>query len=135
MYPRHSRHFSDWFGFICFGALALVALSRKSPISLLLIPTISFELLIAVSFLIRKPPLAAVRTARARLTAYSGTFLILVFVQIARDFYPEWLAPAQSDHLRMTGALLWLAGFAWAMYSVWYLRHAFSIEPQARHLV
>ena len=30
--------------------------------------------------------------------------------------------------------MLWLAGWAWAAYSVWYLRLAFSIEPEARRV-
>jgi protein-S-isoprenylcysteine O-methyltransferase Ste14 len=130
-----SRQLSDWIGFVCFSTLAFITLSRISAVTLLLMPTISFELLIAISFLIREPPRAAVRTMRARLTAYSGTFLILAFVQMARQFQPGWLFPTQSDTLRATGALFWLTGFVWTTYSVWYLRHAFSIEPQARRLV
>jgi protein-S-isoprenylcysteine O-methyltransferase Ste14 len=132
--PR-PRCLSDWIGFFCFSGLAVSTVSKMSAIGLLMIPTLAFDLLVAVTFLIRVPPRASLREPRARLTAYGGTFLILVFIQLARRWYPHWLAPSESGALRPVGALLWINGLAWALYSIWYLRHAFSVEPQARRLI
>lgn len=132
--PRTSC-LSDWVGFICFGTLALVTLSKMPAVGILLIPTLALESFVAVSFLIREPPRAAVRSPHARVAAYGGSFLLLVFLQIARRFYPDWLAPTELGAFRAAGALLWTTGSIWAAYAVWYLRSAFSIEPEARRLI
>lgn len=132
--PRSSC-VSNWVGFICFGALALITLSKMPAVGILLIPTLALESLVAVSFLIRQPLRAAVRSPHARVAAYGGSFLLLVFLQIARRFYPHWLAPTELVALRALGTLLWIAGSIWAAYSLWYLRSAFSIEPEARRLI
>jgi protein-S-isoprenylcysteine O-methyltransferase Ste14 len=126
---------SDWVGFICFGTLALITLSKMPAVGILLIPTLAFELFVAVSFLIREPLRAAVRSPRARLAAYGGSFLLLVFTHIAQRFYPHWLVLTELGAFRMMGAVLWITGSIWAAYSVWHLRSAFSIEPAARCLV
>ena len=133
--PPVSRRLSDWIGFSCFCLLALSVLSNVSAVSVFLVPTLALDFLVAVSFLIRDPAREAVRTARARLAAYAGTFVVLGFVEIARRMTPSWLAPSDSRALLAIGALCWLCGSVWSVYSVWYLRHAFSIEPQARRLI
>ena len=130
-----SSRVSNWVGFICFGTFALTTLSKMPAVGILLIPTLAFEFFVAVSFLIREPLRAAVRSPRARVAAYGGTFLLLVFLQIARRLYPHWLAPTELDAFRAIGALFWTAGSIWTAYSVWYLRSAFSIEPEARRLI
>jgi len=130
-----SSRVSDWVGFICFGTFALITLSKMPAVGILLVPTLAFESFVAVSFLIREPLRAAVRSPHARVAAYGGTFLLLVFLQIARRFYPHWLAPTELGAFRTMGALLWIVGSIWAAYSVWYLRSAFSIEPEARCLI
>jgi protein-S-isoprenylcysteine O-methyltransferase Ste14 len=130
-----SRCVSDWVGFICFVTFALITLSKMPAVGILLLPTLAFEFFVAVSFLIRAPLRAAVRSPRARLAAYGGSFLLLVFLQIARRFYPHWLAPTELGAFRAMGALLWIGGSIWAAYSLWYLRSAFSIEPEARCLI
>jgi protein-S-isoprenylcysteine O-methyltransferase Ste14 len=126
---------SDWVGFICFGSFAVITLSKMPAVGIFLIPAIAFEFFVAISFLIREPVRATAPGLRARLVAYGGTFLLMVFLQVARRFYPDWLAPTEVDALRATGSLLWVAGSIWTAYSVWYLRSAFSIEPEARCLI
>jgi protein-S-isoprenylcysteine O-methyltransferase Ste14 len=133
---RHrSSRVSDWVGFTCFGAFAVITLSKMPAVGIFLIPAIAFEFFVAVSFLIRKPVRATAPELRARLVAYGGTFLLMVFLQIARRFYPDWLRPTEVDALRATGSLLWVAGTIWTAYSVWHLRWAFSIEAEARCLI
>jgi protein-S-isoprenylcysteine O-methyltransferase Ste14 len=131
--PRHSV--SDWIGFFCFSALALLTVSKMSAVGLLMTPTLALEGFAALSFLIRDSPRAALRGLRTRLAAYGGTFLLLVFFEAGRRYAPEWLTPGDPTPLRAAGAVLWIIGSAWSAYSLWYLRHAFSIEPEARRLV
>jgi protein-S-isoprenylcysteine O-methyltransferase Ste14 len=133
--PRLRRRPSDWIGFVCFSAFALVTVSKMPAVGVLLAPTLALECFAAASFLIREPPRAAVRSARARLAAYGGTFLLLVFIQVAHRYAPAWLTPTTWPAFRGLGALLWIAGSVWSAYSIWYLRHAFSIEPEARRLI
>jgi protein-S-isoprenylcysteine O-methyltransferase Ste14 len=132
--PR-SRRLSDWTGFSCFCVLALYIVSNMSAVNVLLMPTLALDFLVAVSFLIREPARETVRTVRARLSAYGGTFVLLGFMQVAQRIYPHWLAQTDSTAFGVAGVLCWLAGSVWSVYSVWYLRHAFSIEPQARRLI
>ena len=109
---------------------------RKMPdLGVLLLPTLALELFAAVSFMIRAPAQASDPTGRARMTAYGGTLFVLVFLLFANTYYPHWLSPIGSNAARIAGIMLWLAGSAWAAYSVWYLRLAFSIEPEARRLI
>jgi hypothetical protein len=84
-----SSRISDWVGFTCFGFFAVITLSKMPAVGILLIPAIAFEFFVAISFLIRKPVRATAPGLRARLTAYGGTFLLMVFLQIARRFHPE----------------------------------------------
>ena len=101
---------------------------------ILLAPGLLFELFVALSFLAREQPKAVRATMRARFSAYGGSFLVLVFLQGAQLYQPEWFAPAANTSM-LVGITLWIAGSIWTTYSVWHLRHAFSIEPQARRLV
>ena len=126
---------SDWVGFVFFGSFAVITLSKMPAVGIFLIPTIAFEFCVAISFLIREPVRGTVPGLRARVAAYGGTFLVIVFLEGARRFYPAWLAPTEADALRVTGFLLWVAGSVWTAYSVWYVRSAFSIEPEARCLI
>lgn len=112
-----------------------MTLSKMPAVGIFMIPTFAFESFVAISFLIRQPRRAAVRGPRARLAAYGGTFLLLVFFQIARRFYPHWLVPTELGAFRAMGALLWTTGSIWTAYSLWHLRSAFSIEPEARCLI
>jgi protein-S-isoprenylcysteine O-methyltransferase Ste14 len=130
-----AHHWSDWLGLAAFTALA-VALWRRAPeFGLAVIPGLSAELLVAASFLLRRP---ARRTAQGwfpRAVAYAHTFLPMVFIELASAHRPGWLAPATSALLATTGAVLWLGGALLALWPLWQLRWAFSVEPQARELV
>jgi protein-S-isoprenylcysteine O-methyltransferase Ste14 len=126
---------SDWLGFLCFVLLAYSTARKMPAVGLLLIPTLVHELLSAVSFLIRDKPLAAVRSLRARVAAYAGTFLILGFLNVAHQFRPDWVVPTPLRPMAAVGVLLWFNGSLFTIYALWHLRRALSIEPQARRLV
>jgi protein-S-isoprenylcysteine O-methyltransferase Ste14 len=113
-----------------------VALWRRAPeFGLAVIPGLSAELLVAASFVLRRP---ARRTAQGwgpRAVAYAHTFLPMAFIEFASARRPGWLAPTDSTLLGTTGAALWLGGALLAIWPLWQLRWAFSVEPQARELV
>jgi protein-S-isoprenylcysteine O-methyltransferase Ste14 len=139
--PTHSRpplgrhHWSDWLGLAGFTSLA-VALWRRSPeFGLAVIPGLSAELLVAASFLLRGPARRTAHGWAPRAVAYAHTFLPMVFLELAGAHRPEWLARTPSALLAMTGAVLWLCGALLALWPLWQLRRAFSVEPQARELV
>jgi protein-S-isoprenylcysteine O-methyltransferase Ste14 len=130
---RFSR-VSDWLGFTIYAAWTAVTLSKMPAAGIMLAPTLLFELSIAVSFLIRDRPKAANRSLRARVSAYGGSFLVIVFTQLASTYQPEWFTPRVTA-LAPVAMLLWSVGSLWTAYSVWHLRRAFSIEPAARRLI
>jgi protein-S-isoprenylcysteine O-methyltransferase Ste14 len=130
-----SRCVSDWLGFLFYGAAACTTLAKMPAFGILLMPTLALELFAAISFLIREPARAAEGSGRARLSAYGGTLFLLVFLLVADAYYPYWVRPTELEAGRMAGVMLWMAGSVWAAYSVWYLRYAFSIEPEARRLM
>lgn len=104
-------------------------------LGILLMPTLALELFAAIAFLIREPARATDNRGRARLTAYAGTLFLLVFLLFANTYHRDWLKPTELAVGRLIGVMFWVAGSAWAAYSVWYLRYAFSIEPEARRLM
>jgi protein-S-isoprenylcysteine O-methyltransferase Ste14 len=130
---RASR-ISDWLGFAIFATWTAVTLSKMPAAGIMLAPSLLFEAAVAVSFLIRDQPRATNRSLRARASAYGGSFLVIVFTQLAGIYQPEWFTPRITP-LVGPAMLLWLGGSLWTAYSVWHLRHAFSIEPAARRLV
>ena len=132
---RRTRCLSDWIGFAFYGVLACTTVTKMPALGILLLPTLALELFAAVSFLIREPARAVERSGRARMTAYGGTLFVLVFILAAHRYYPHWLSPTELSAGRAVGVMLWMAGSCWAAYSVWFLRYAFSIEPEARHLM
>jgi protein-S-isoprenylcysteine O-methyltransferase Ste14 len=133
--PRTTRHWSDWLGTAAFTAMA-VALWRRSPeFGVLLLPGLVQELLIAASFLLRGPVRFATPTWTSRAVAYLNSFLVMVFILVTAKIQPEWLRPTPDPSLRFAGAILWLAAAVLCLWPLWYLRHSFSLEPQARDLV
>lgn len=124
---------TNWIGFLLFAGWAGVTLSKMSAASLFIAPTLLFEICVAISFLIRDEPRAATTTVRARISAYGGSFLVIVFFQLA-DGHPTWLAPHVTP-LTPAAFAMWFVGSIWLAYSAWHLRRAFSIEPAARRLV
>jgi protein-S-isoprenylcysteine O-methyltransferase Ste14 len=130
-----TRRLSDWIGFAFYGVLACMTLMKMPRFGILLMPTLALELFAALSFLIREPARSTERSGRARATAYGGTLFVLVFLLAANNYFPNWVSPTQSATGLMVGVILWMAGSMWAAYSVWFLRHSFSIEPEARRLM
>jgi protein-S-isoprenylcysteine O-methyltransferase Ste14 len=131
---RRISRISNWIGFIVFAVWAALTVSKMPAVGIMLAPTFLFELAVAISFLIRDEPKAATKSLRARLSAYSGSFLIIAFLQLAQRSHPEWFVP-QVTPFTPVALLMWLGGTLWTAYAVWHMRYAFSIEPAARRLV
>ncbi len=126
---------SDLIGFCCFAALAVWTFASVPALSIWLLPTFAHELFSAVAFLIRDRARAAAPSLAARVAAYGGSLLIVGFVHASRLWKPEWLSRTTSVEATTVGTMLWLAGSIVAVVSIWWLRHAFSIEPEARRMV
>jgi protein-S-isoprenylcysteine O-methyltransferase Ste14 len=130
-----SHHWSDWLGLLAFSALA-VSLWRRAPeYGLAVIPALSAELLVAASFLLRVPARRTSVGWLPRVVAYAHTFLPMAFLELASAYRPEWLARTANPALATTGGAVWLFGALLALWPLWQLRRAFSVEPQARELV
>jgi protein-S-isoprenylcysteine O-methyltransferase Ste14 len=130
----HLKHLTNWVGFVFFGVWACLTLSKMPAAGIMLAPTFLMEIAAAISFLIRDEPKLENRTARARFSAYTGSFFMLVVLYFAQRSHPEWFAPRISV-LTPLAIGLWLAGSVWTAYAIWHLRRAFSIEPAARRLI
>lgn len=122
-------------GFLVFVSLGIWTFLRVPDVSVFLLPTYLHELFVAVAFLIRDPARVGAPSLRSRLTAYAGTFMLVLFFPIARGWNGSWLTLNPVLQFRAVGVLLWLVGAVLALSGVWALRHSFSIEPQARRLV
>lgn len=130
----HLKRLTNWVGFVVFAAWAVHTLSKMPAAGIMLAPTLLMELAVAISFLIRDEPVAVSSGLRARFSAYAGSFMMVVFLELGRRFNPEWFEPRVSV-LTPFAAFLWMAGSMWIVYSLWHLRRAFSIEPAARRLI
>lgn len=125
----------DWCGFALFVALGVRTLQTPGGIGVILLPAIVLEFVVALSFLIRDRPKAVNRSPGARVAAYGGSFLMMVFVPLADTFAPSWLQGEPPVWARHAGSVLWLVGAVASVAALWSLRRAFSIEPAARRLV
>jgi protein-S-isoprenylcysteine O-methyltransferase Ste14 len=141
---RRGATFSAWFaddrwsdliGFVFFAALAVWTVVQVPTLSVWLLPTFAHELFSAVAFMIRDRARATAPSLTARITAYGGTLVIVAFVHISRLWKPEWLARTTSAEAATAGTILWLVGSVVVVFSIWWLRHAFSIEPEARRMI
>jgi protein-S-isoprenylcysteine O-methyltransferase Ste14 len=128
-------HVSNATGFVFFAAFAVMLFVRKPEMGMLLVPMVGKELVMALTFLIRERPQAAVGTFQARFAAYAGTFFLLGFFQALETWSPESFTITAVTQLAGLGGLLWLAGTMLVGIAIWSLRYAFSIEPEARHVV
>ena len=131
--PRH--HWSDWAGLIAFTALAFLLWRRSVEFGLALLPVFCYELLAAISFIIRRPLQRGAGTLPPRLVAYAHSFMPMAFLEAASRWRPEWLQPTFDPTLNKLGIGIWLVAGLLAFWPMWYLRRAFSIEPQARVLI
>jgi protein-S-isoprenylcysteine O-methyltransferase Ste14 len=100
-----------------------------------LLPSLLHDLANAAGFLLRRPLLRQARGWQPRALAYACSFLVMGFVAAASSYRPEWLAITANHAVARTGFLLWSLGTAFAAWTVWVLRPAFSLVPQARVLV
>ncbi len=130
-----THHWSDWAGLACFTTLAALLWRRSPELGLAVLPALCYELLVAASFVLRRPPARTAQGWMPRAVAYTHSFLPMVFLELAGRFRPDWLASAEEPAFRAAGIGLWLAGAVIGFWPLWHLRRAFSIEPQARVLV
>lgn len=134
--PALSRaRLGDWCGFLLFLGLALNTLRTPGGIGIALLPSIALECVVALSFLIRERPRQALRTPMARLAAYVGSFVLVVFIPVGSALAPHWFAVTRIYWMTHAGAIIWLAGTLFSLGALWSLRRSFSIEPAARRLV
>ena len=133
---RPRARVSDVAGFVFFAAFAATLFFRMPEMSVLLVPMVGKELFTALTFLIRERPQAAVGTFQARFAAYAGTFLLIGFFHAvrnmeSREFHDQRMCPRSRPWVGCSGwPVTVLVGIA-----IWSLRYAFSIEPEARHVV
>jgi protein-S-isoprenylcysteine O-methyltransferase Ste14 len=130
------RHrWSDWIGLLFYFASA-VGLYRGSPqLGLLMLPSIAHEVLIGTAFLLRPPPHRRATRLFPRAMGYIHTFFIVVFLQVAARWHPEWVTATANENAKLAGTYLWLVSSVLGLWPLWYLRHSFSLEPEARTLV
>jgi protein-S-isoprenylcysteine O-methyltransferase Ste14 len=135
--PKASaRHdWSDWAGLAAFSALAFLLWRRSIEFGLALLPVFCYELLAAISFILRRPLQRGASGVAPRMIAYAHSFLPMVFLEGASRWRPEWLQRVDDPVINLVGIGFWLAGALLAFWPMWHLRKAFSIEPEARLLV
>jgi protein-S-isoprenylcysteine O-methyltransferase Ste14 len=108
---------------------------RAGGIAVLIAPTLLGELVVAGSFLMRRAPRRELGGFLPRLVAYANAFGMPAFLIGAALWQPSWIATTGNLSLRVAGLSVWMIGLAIALWPLWQLRHAFSIEPAARELV
>jgi protein-S-isoprenylcysteine O-methyltransferase Ste14 len=133
--PARGHHWSDWAGLALFTGLAVVLWRRAPEFGLAVIPGLIAELLVAGSFLVRRPAASRAAGWRPRAVAYAHSFMPMVFLELASRYRPAWLAPAHNRLMIDSGIAIWLVGALLALWPLWELRRSFSVEPQARELV
>jgi protein-S-isoprenylcysteine O-methyltransferase Ste14 len=126
---------ADIAGSVFFAVFASTLFLRMPEMSVLLVPMLGKELFTALTFLIRERPRAALGTLRARFAAYAGSFLLIGFFHAVRTWSPESFTINAVPQIAALGGMLWLAGTVLVGIALWSLRYAFSIEPEARHVV
>jgi protein-S-isoprenylcysteine O-methyltransferase Ste14 len=127
---------ADWIGCLIYLLIARDVLVHSSTrMAILLLPIALHEIIVAGSFLIRRPLNRKMSGWKPRVTAYIGTFLVFGFIRLSSSINPNWVRPTHTPALDTSGTIIWLIGLLFGLYSIWWFRHSFSIEPQARALV
>jgi protein-S-isoprenylcysteine O-methyltransferase Ste14 len=129
---RLPRTAADWIGCVTFCAFAAALALSSGNIGLLLLPPLLYELLVAITFLVRGRAKRAETRIVPRVAAYAASFLVPIFVWSCVRWAPAYLAPSESALLRTAGASSWLFGSLVAFWPIWYMRASFSVEPAAR---
>ena len=124
---------SDWAGCLFFLTLGGFLILRMPRSAWMVLPTILYDLVVSITFLIRRPALRTDSSWSAHVAGYVGTFLVPSYVQVAAKISPSSLS-ATSLALAKIALVVWAIGVAFEMWTVWQLRFAFSIVPQARIL-
>ena len=120
---RVSRHhWSDWVGLIVFTGLALALWRRSVEFGLALLPVFCYELLAAISFILRRPLQRGASGLTPRFVAYAHAFVPMIFLEAASRWRPDWLRATDDPRLNLLGIALWLAGGLMAFWPMWYLR-------------
>ena len=130
------RHrWSDWIGLLFYLASAFGLYRASRELLVFMLPGIAHEVLVAVAFLIRPPPLRRTTRLFPRAVSYVHTLFIVVFMQFAARWHPDWVAATTNETAKLAGTYLWLVSSVLGLWPLWYLRYAFSVEPEARSLV
>jgi protein-S-isoprenylcysteine O-methyltransferase Ste14 len=127
------RTWSDWAGSVCFLALGVFLIARMPRGAWMVLPTILYDVVISMTFLIRRPARRTDSSWAARAVAYAGTFLMPAYVQLADKLWPASFSPT-SLLMTRSALVVWTLGLAFNIWTVWQLRFAFSLVPQARVL-
>lgn len=130
---RH--HWTDWVGIAFFLLLAFAALRRSPVLGIMVLPLYFCDVVVAISFLVRRPAKARLVGWRPRIFTYGGSFLIQTFLVLAEWLRPSWLALTPATWAVRAGYGVWLVGLILNSCAVWHLRHCFSLSPTARELV
>jgi protein-S-isoprenylcysteine O-methyltransferase Ste14 len=133
--PLRRRHWSDYVGFLATLAFVSVSAFRAPQLTFFVLPVVAFDLASAFTFLTRGRPVHAIATWPARVVAYCSAFILPAFSLIAAEWRPEWVANTSVRWVFALGLNLWIVGLLGKLWSLWYLRSSFSIEPAARRLV
>src|SRR5215469_13912452 len=132
---NRGSNWANWIGAVFYGTFAIWIFAGASQFSVLLLPSIFHEVLVAVCFLIRSAPQRRFNVWYARASAYIATFAFPVFTSFAGSWHRAWLAPSTNASLVSVGMALWFLGTLFGFWPLWFLRRSFSLEPQARELV
>ena len=133
--PRVWSAVTNVVGCAVFLALAVKVIVESPTFGGLVVPVIVQDVFVALVFVLRTPPTSTLPGWLPRVAAFGGSFVILLFAETARLSHPEWITPTADATQRTIGRCVWIIGMAIAFWSLWYLRRAFSIVPQARELV
>src|SRR6185437_1986128 len=100
---RPVRSLSDWIGCAFFGAFALTLPLTSGKPGLMLLPPMIYELVVAVTFLIRGRARRSLRGFGPRAAAYGATFLLPVFLWTAQRWAPRLVAMSSVPWFRRAG--------------------------------
>lgn len=131
---RPKRSASDWLGCLFFAAFALTLPLTSGTSGLLLLPPMIYEMVVAVTFLMRGRARRSLHGVGPRAAAYGATFLLPIFLWTAQRWAPHLVAVSTVPWFVRAGAGIWLFGSVVGFWPIWYMRHSFSIEPAAREL-
>jgi len=126
---------SNWVGFLFYLSVAVRIVVQSPQIGVWMLPSFLHELIIAVAFLSRQPLRRIAPGFLPRAAAYSGTFILPLFLIWAGRWHPRWLELSSIQWMQELGAGLWVAGSLLGLWTVWSLRRSISLVAQARFLV